>query len=47
MDSYLARIAVTEKGLMTLNFTVEKEPGHSSFPPKETSIGILATAVSR
>jgi len=47
MYSYLARIAVTEKGLMTLNFTVEKEPGHSSFPPKETSIGILATAMSR
>uniref|UniRef100_A0A3Q2U965 Peptidase M20 domain containing 1 n=1 Tax=Gallus gallus TaxID=9031 RepID=A0A3Q2U965_CHICK len=43
----VALIAVTEKGLMTLNFTVEKEPGHSSFPPKETSIGILATAVSR
>ncbi|OXB67165.1 hypothetical protein ASZ78_015806 [Callipepla squamata] len=43
----VALIAVTEKGSITLNFTVEKEPGHSSFPPKETSIGILATAMSR
>lgn len=44
---HCGRIAVTEKGSMTLNFTVEKEPGHSSFPPKETSIGILAAAMSR
>ncbi|KAJ7397913.1 putative carboxypeptidase PM20D1 [Pitangus sulphuratus] len=43
----VALIAVTEKGSMTLNFTVEKTPGHSSFPPKETSIGILAAAMSR
>ncbi|XP_053943326.1 N-fatty-acyl-amino acid synthase/hydrolase PM20D1 [Cuculus canorus] len=43
----VAVIAITEKGSMTLNFTVEKEPGHSSFPPKETSIGILAAAMSR
>uniref|UniRef100_A0A8C8BFT8 Peptidase M20 domain containing 1 n=1 Tax=Otus sunia TaxID=257818 RepID=A0A8C8BFT8_9STRI len=43
----VAVIAITEKGSMTLNFTVEKEPGHSSFPPKETAIGILAAAMSR
>ncbi|KFP49111.1 putative carboxypeptidase PM20D1, partial [Cathartes aura] len=43
----VAVIAITEKGSITLNFTVEKEPGHSSFPPKETSIGILAAAMSR
>ncbi|NXU50889.1 P20D1 hydrolase, partial [Turnix velox] len=43
----LTRIAITEKGSMTLNFTVEKEPGHSSFPPPETSIGILAAAMAR
>ncbi|NXN86230.1 P20D1 hydrolase, partial [Bombycilla garrulus] len=47
VDKPVAVIAVTEKGSMTLNFTVEKEPGHSSFPPKETSIGILAAAMSR
>ncbi|NWH78791.1 P20D1 hydrolase, partial [Piaya cayana] len=43
----VAVIAITEKGSMMLNFTVQKEPGHSSFPPKETSIGILAAAMSR
>ncbi|XP_061218832.1 N-fatty-acyl-amino acid synthase/hydrolase PM20D1 [Neopsephotus bourkii] len=43
----VAVIAITEKGSITLNFTVEKEPGHSSFPPKETSIGILAAAMTR
>ncbi|XP_051494985.1 N-fatty-acyl-amino acid synthase/hydrolase PM20D1 isoform X1 [Apus apus] len=43
----VAVIAITEKGSITLNFTVEKEPGHSSFPPKETSIGILAAAMAR
>ncbi|XP_008498902.2 N-fatty-acyl-amino acid synthase/hydrolase PM20D1 isoform X1 [Calypte anna] len=43
----VAVIAITEKGSITLNFTVEKDPGHSSFPPKETSIGILAAAMSR
>ncbi|KAM9217269.1 N-fatty-acyl-amino acid synthase/hydrolase PM20D1 [Leptosomus discolor] len=43
----VAVIAITEKGSITLNFTVEKEPGHSSFPPEETSIGILAAAMSR
>ncbi|NXR38494.1 P20D1 hydrolase, partial [Zosterops hypoxanthus] len=47
VEKPVAMIAVTEKGSMTLNFTVEKEPGHSSFPPKETSIGILAAAMSR
>ncbi|NXI35394.1 P20D1 hydrolase, partial [Galbula dea] len=47
VEKPVALIAITEKGSITLNFTVEKEPGHSSFPPKETSIGILAAAMSR
>ncbi|NXN93353.1 P20D1 hydrolase, partial [Rhinopomastus cyanomelas] len=47
VEKPVALVAITEKGSMTLNFTVEKEPGHSSFPPKETSIGILAAAVAR
>ncbi|XP_008945353.1 PREDICTED: probable carboxypeptidase PM20D1 [Merops nubicus] len=46
VEKPVAVIAITEKGSITLNFTVEKEPGHSSFPPKETSIGILAAAMS-
>ncbi|XP_029428786.1 N-fatty-acyl-amino acid synthase/hydrolase PM20D1-like [Rhinatrema bivittatum] len=43
----VALVGTTEKGAITLTLTVHSEPGHSSFPPKETSIGILAAAVSR
>ncbi|XP_044904616.1 N-fatty-acyl-amino acid synthase/hydrolase PM20D1 isoform X3 [Felis catus] len=42
-----AIIAVTEKGAIDLMLQVNMTPGHSSAPPKETSIGILAAAVSR
>lgn len=40
------RIGVTEKGFATLELNVEMSPGHSSIPPKETAIGVLAKAVS-
>lgn len=40
------RIGVTEKGYATLELSVEMNPGHSSIPPKETSIGVLAKAVA-
>uniref|UniRef100_A0A8C8VM18 Peptidase M20 domain containing 1 n=1 Tax=Pelusios castaneus TaxID=367368 RepID=A0A8C8VM18_9SAUR len=43
----VAVIGITEKGALTVKLSVEKEPGHSSAPPKETSIGILAGALSR
>ncbi|XP_044144376.1 N-fatty-acyl-amino acid synthase/hydrolase PM20D1-like isoform X1 [Bufo gargarizans] len=43
----VALIGITEKGSITLNLTVNQPPGHSSMPPAETSIGILAAAVSR
>ncbi|XP_069801392.1 N-fatty-acyl-amino acid synthase/hydrolase PM20D1 isoform X2 [Dendropsophus ebraccatus] len=43
----VALIGTTEKGSITLNLTVNQPPGHSSMPPAETSIGILAAAVSR
>ncbi|KAM6216594.1 N-fatty-acyl-amino acid synthase/hydrolase PM20D1 [Rhynchocyon petersi] len=42
-----AQIAVSEKGSLNLKLQVNMTPGHSSAPPKETSIGILAAAVSR
>lgn len=43
----VALIGTTEKGSITLNMTVNQPPGHSSMPPAETTIGILAAAVSR
>ncbi|KAI4578605.1 hypothetical protein MJG53_020859 [Ovis ammon polii x Ovis aries] len=41
------RVSVSEKGAINLMLQVNMTPGHSSAPPKETSIGILAAAVSR
>lgn len=43
----LAMVSVSEKGSLDLMLEVNMTPGHSSAPPKETSIGILAAAVSR
>ena len=43
----VAMICVAEKGSLTLDLTVEATPGHSSTPPHETAIGILASAVSK
>lgn len=42
----LIRIGVTEKGYATLELSVDMNPGHSSIPPKETAIGVLAKAVT-
>ncbi|XP_075052254.1 N-fatty-acyl-amino acid synthase/hydrolase PM20D1 [Mixophyes fleayi] len=42
-----ALIGTTEKGSITMKLTVNQPPGHSSMPPAESSIGILAAAVSR
>jgi carboxypeptidase PM20D1 len=42
-----ALIGIGEKGYLTLKFTAKSPPGHSSAPPKETSIGILAQALAR
>jgi carboxypeptidase PM20D1 len=40
-------IGVSEKGYLTVEFTVNSAPGHSSTPPPKTSIGILARALAR
>ncbi|XP_069094672.1 N-fatty-acyl-amino acid synthase/hydrolase PM20D1 isoform X1 [Pleurodeles waltl] len=47
MNHPIALIGTTEKGHITMTLSVEMKPGHSSIPPRDTSIGILATAVSR
>jgi len=41
-----AIIGVAEKGFLSLDLTVAMEGGHSSTPPKETSIDVLSRAVS-
>ena len=39
-------IGVSEKGYLTVECTVNSQPGHSSTPPPQTAIGILARALS-
>ncbi len=41
------RIGISEKGQATVKLSVRSAPGHSSMPPRESSIGILASAVKR
>lgn len=41
------RIGITEKGSLTLELSVSGTPGHSSIPPSESPIGILASAVAK
>ncbi len=40
-------IGVSEKGYLTMEFTVQGQPGHSSTPPPQTAIGILSRALAR
>lgn len=42
----VAYIGVVEKGWVEMNMTVRGTQGHSSAPPKESSIGILAKAIT-
>ena len=43
----VALVGIAEKGSVTLDLEVEAEGGHSSMPPRQTAIGILAAAVAR
>jgi carboxypeptidase PM20D1 len=40
-------IGVSEKGYLTVEFTVHGQPGHSSTPPPQTAIGILSRALAK
>ena len=40
-------VGITEKGFLTLELQVETNGGHSSTPPKETSIGIMSRALNQ
>jgi carboxypeptidase PM20D1 len=43
----VATIALTEKGYVTVELTAHSEGGHSSMPPPETAVGLLAGALER
>uniref|UniRef100_A0A1A8S649 Peptidase M20 domain containing 1 n=1 Tax=Nothobranchius rachovii TaxID=451742 RepID=A0A1A8S649_9TELE len=47
LEGPAALIGLTEKGQANVKLSVSMPPGHSSIPPKESSIGILASAVKR
>ena len=47
INSMSAFVAMGEKGYMSLKLTAHGQGGHSSMPKKETTIGILATAIHK
>ena len=47
LDKPAALIGVAEKGYATLVLTAHATPGHSSMPPLETAIGMMAAALAR
>lgn len=47
VDAPVALIGIAEKGYLTLTLSVEQPGGHSSMPPDQSAIGILAAAIAR
>jgi carboxypeptidase PM20D1 len=47
LDKPAALIGLSEKGYTTLVLHAEATPGHSSMPPRETAIGMMAAALAR
>jgi carboxypeptidase PM20D1 len=47
LDKPAALIGVAEKGYATLVLNGQATPGHSSMPPKQTAIGMMAVALAR
>lgn len=47
IDEPVALIGTTEKGYLTIKLTAEGKPGHSSWPPRQTAVGIIARAVAK
>ncbi len=47
IEKDVALIGIAEKGYVSLKLSTKIEGGHSSMPSKETSIDVLATAISK
>src|SRR2546427_4009909 len=43
----VALVGIAEKGYVTVGLTAQAEGGHSSMPPDETAVGLLAAAITR
>jgi carboxypeptidase PM20D1 len=47
VDAPVALIGIAEKGYLNLTLSVKQSGGHSSMPPDQSAIGILAAAITR
>ncbi len=47
LEAPAALIGLAEKGFANVTLSVETQGGHSSVPPQQTAVGILAAAVAR
>jgi len=47
VDATVALLGNSEKGYMSLKLWVDAQPGHSSTPPDQSAIGIMASAIER
>lgn len=47
VDNLIAAINVAEKGSVTLDIVATAAGGHSSMPPKNNAVGVLAKAISK
>jgi carboxypeptidase PM20D1 len=47
VEPYFAAINVAEKGSLTLQIVATAAGGHSSMPPRQTAVGLLAEAIVR
>jgi carboxypeptidase PM20D1 len=45
VDSAIACVGIAEKGYVSLELIATAEGGHSSLPPRQTTVGILASAI--
>lgn len=45
LEKQVALVGIAEKGYTSLELTAHGEGGHSSMPPKKTSVGMLASAL--
>ena len=46
IDEPIGLVGITEKGYLTLKLTAQGDPGHSSTPPRQTAVGVVARAVA-
>ncbi len=46
-DATIAVVGIAEKGYVSLELTAEAAGGHSSKPPRNTAVGVLARAIAR